>query len=80
MDEDRETKPMGQVIQIEEARIKDHLGEMVRGTMEEALNAILDAEANRLCVLVATSAQKGVRIREPATTRVVSRRRQARWS
>lgn len=30
-------------------RIKDHLGEMVRGTVEEALNAILDAEADRLC-------------------------------
>ncbi|MBO6903323.1 MAG: IS256 family transposase [Rhizobiaceae bacterium] len=40
---------MGQVIQIDEARIKDHLGEMVRGTVEEALNAMLDAEADRLC-------------------------------
>jgi hypothetical protein len=27
--------PMGQVIQIDEARIRDHLGEMVRGTVEE---------------------------------------------
>ena len=41
--------PMGQVIQIDEARIRDHLGEMVRGTVEEALNALLDAEADRLC-------------------------------
>ena len=40
---------MGQVIQIDEVRIKDHLGEMVRGTVEEALNAMLDAEADRLC-------------------------------
>ncbi|MEM1052996.1 MAG: IS256 family transposase [Pseudomonadota bacterium] len=40
---------MGQVIQIDEARIKDHLGEMVRGTVEETLNAMLDAEADRLC-------------------------------
>ena len=40
---------MGQVIRIDEARIKDHLGEMVRGTVEEALNAMLDAEADRLC-------------------------------
>ncbi|MEP5513535.1 MAG: transposase [Bauldia litoralis] len=39
---------MGQVIQIDEARIRDHLGEMVRGTVEEALNAMLDAEADRL--------------------------------
>jgi len=48
MDE-REGKPMGEVIRIDEARIRDHLGEMVRGTVEEALNAMLDAEADRLC-------------------------------
>jgi hypothetical protein len=42
-------KPMGQVIQIDEARIRDHLGELVRGTVEETLNAMLDAEADRLC-------------------------------
>lgn len=48
MDE-REDKPMGNVIHIDEARIRDHLGEMVRGTVEEALNAMLDAEADRLC-------------------------------
>ena len=34
---------------IDEARIRDHLGEMVRGTVEEALNAMLDAEVDRLC-------------------------------
>jgi hypothetical protein len=37
-------KTMGQVIQIDEARIRDHLGEMVRGTVEETLNAMLDTE------------------------------------
>ena len=41
--------PMCQVIQIDEARIRDHLGEMVRGTVEETLNAMLDAEADQLC-------------------------------
>ena len=41
--------PMGHVIQIDEARIRDHLGEMVRGTVEETLNAMLDAEADQLC-------------------------------
>ncbi len=35
---------MGPVIQIDEARIR----EMVRGTVEETLNAMLDAEADRL--------------------------------
>ena len=42
-------KSMGQVIQIDEARIRDHLGEMVRGTVGETLNAMLDAEADQLC-------------------------------
>ena len=49
MDEGVEGKSMGQVIQIDEARIRAHLGEMVRGTVEEALNAMLHAEADRLC-------------------------------
>lgn len=48
MDGEKDTA-MGQVIRIDEARIRDHLGEMVRGTVEEALNAMLDAEADRLC-------------------------------
>ena len=48
MDEEKDAG-MGQVIRIDEARIKDHLGEMVRGTVEEALNAMLDAEADQLC-------------------------------
>jgi putative transposase len=30
----RDEKPMGHVIQIDEAWIRDHLGEMVRGTVE----------------------------------------------
>jgi transposase-like protein len=34
---------------IDEGKIKDHLGEMVRGTVEETLNGLLEAEAERLC-------------------------------
>jgi len=49
MSDEEKGEAMGQVIQIDEARIKDHLGEMVRGTVEETLNALLDAEADRLC-------------------------------
>src|ERR1700739_3703239 len=30
-------------------RIQEHLGEVVRSTVEETLNAMLDAEADRLC-------------------------------
>jgi putative transposase len=49
MKEEDEGKEMGQVIKIDEARIRDHLGEMVRGTVEETLNALLDSEADELC-------------------------------
>lgn len=49
MRDDKKGEGMGQVIQIDDAGIKDHLGEMVRGTVEETLNAMLDAEADRLC-------------------------------
>jgi hypothetical protein len=36
---------LGQVIQIDEAKIQEHLGEVVRSTVEETWNAMLDAEA-----------------------------------
>ncbi len=49
MEDEGQPKPMGQVMKIDEARIRDHLGEMVRGTVEDALNAMLDAEADSLC-------------------------------
>jgi hypothetical protein len=34
--------PMGKIIEVNERFIKDQLGEMVRGTVEEALNTMLD--------------------------------------
>ena len=37
------------IIQINEAEVKDHLSKIVRGTVEETLNALLDAEADQLC-------------------------------
>ncbi len=49
MVDETEGSELTNVVRIDEARIKDHLGEMVRGTVEEALNAMLDAEADRLC-------------------------------
>jgi len=42
-------KDLRNVIKINEAQIQDHLGEMVRLTVEETLNAMLDAEADHLC-------------------------------
>jgi transposase-like protein len=38
----------GKIIQINEEQIKDHLGEMVRGTVEETLNGMLEQEAEQL--------------------------------
>ncbi len=40
---------LGQVVQIDERRIQAHLDEVVRSTVEETLNALLEAEADRLC-------------------------------
>ena len=42
------TTPLGNVIHIDDERIQDHLGRIVRGSVEETLNALLDAEADRL--------------------------------
>ena len=41
--------PLGNVISIDDERIKSHLDRVVRGTVEETLNALLEAEADRLC-------------------------------
>ena len=37
------------VIKIDQAQIKSQLGQMVRESVEETLNGLLDAEADRLC-------------------------------
>src|SRR4029453_9697499 len=47
-DEDK-TIPLSNVITIDDERIRGHLDRVVRGTVEETLNALLDAEADRLC-------------------------------
>lgn len=44
-----ETKGLGSVVQIDEGRIQAHVDEVVRSTVEETLNALLDAEADQLC-------------------------------
>ena len=40
---------LNNVIRIDDERIKGHLDRVVRGTVEETLNSLLDAEADRLC-------------------------------
>jgi putative transposase len=42
-------QPLGPVVQIDEGRIQAHLDGVVHSTVEEALNALLDAEADHLC-------------------------------
>lgn len=39
----------GQIIRIEQDQLTKHLDKVVRGTVEETLNALLDAEADQLC-------------------------------
>ena len=39
--------PLGNVITIDDKRTKNHLDRVVRGSVEETLNALLEAEADR---------------------------------
>ena len=43
------TSKRNKIIQIDEDSIKEHLGEIVKGTVQETLNALLDEDAERLC-------------------------------
>jgi len=40
------TQKLGKVIKIDEEKIHQHLGELARGTVEETLNKLLDANAD----------------------------------
>jgi len=42
-------KEFSEVVKVDEEKIHEHLGEMVRETVEETLNSLLDEEAKRLC-------------------------------
>jgi putative transposase len=46
---DDSTKPLSKVIRIDESEIRGHLDELVRGTVEETLNGLLEAEADEMC-------------------------------
>lgn len=49
MTETQDSKPLADVIRIDQAAMKDQLSELVRGSVEETLNGLLDAEADKLC-------------------------------
>lgn len=55
---------MGNIIHLDEAEVKKELGELVRGTVEETLNKLLDEEADRI-----TNAHRYERTEERADTR-----------
>ena len=43
------TPKKGRIIQIDEEGVRKHLKEIVKGTVQETLNTLLDEEADRLC-------------------------------
>ena len=49
MQQEIEGRLIGQVIKIDEAPISYHVGKVVRETVEETLNAMLNAEASEMC-------------------------------
>ncbi|MEJ2396491.1 MAG: transposase [Candidatus Thiodiazotropha sp.] len=65
------SKKLGKVVSIDDAKIHVHLGELVRGTVEKTLNAMLDAEADFLC-----GAQRYERSPDRVDTRAGSYERQ----
>ena len=56
------------IVQLNEEVIKVQLKELVRGSVEETLNELLEAEANKLTQLPGTSAMNSARATAAATT------------
>jgi hypothetical protein len=63
MEEDSKGTTLGNVIRIDDDRVREHLGRIVRGTVEETLNTMLEAEADRLCSAGPSNAIGGGRAR-----------------
>ena len=61
------TKPLGDVIAINEGLMEDHLGKIVVTTVE-TLNALVDAEADQLCAGSATSIRRSGSTPAPVIT------------
>ena len=70
---------MGKSPETEFPTTKSHLDRVVHGSVEETLNALLDAEADRLCNSV-TSAARPAAIPGPVTTNASCRPKPARSS
>ncbi len=63
-----EVAKLNQVIQIDEGKIQAHLGEVVRSTVEETLNALLDARRTVSAKPSVTNAAKPGRTHGPVPT------------
>ena len=70
--------PLGNVISIDDERIKSHLDRVVRGTVEETLNALLEAEADRRAMPSATSVVRLAATPVPVITSATCRPRLVR--
>jgi putative transposase len=80
MSNDSTKKSQGNIIQINENQIKDHLGEMVRGTVEETLNAMLEKEAEQMVCAERYEQTEGRKdTRQVITIVVLKPRRVAHW-
>ena len=78
MEEDSRGTEFSNVIRIDDDRVREHLGRIVRGTVEETLNAMLEAEAVACATPVATSRQRRAAISVPAATIASCRPKPAR--
>ena len=66
------------VIRIEEEKIRAHVGEVVRETVEQTLNGLLQAEADELCGAKRYARSPSGSIRGLGTTTASGRPRRAR--
>lgn len=74
-----EARPLlGPEVKIDEGCIREHLDEVVRSTVEETLNALLDAEADDPCEPGSTSAARAARTHVQATVTDICRPRPER--
>ena len=71
--------PLNNVISIDDERIKNHLDRVVRGSVEETLNALLEAEADRLCNAQRYERSEARQIHARATMSAGCRPRLARY-
>ena len=78
MEEDSRGTELSNVIRIDDDRVREHLGRIVRGTVEETLNAMLEAEADRLCNAGRYCGRRPDAISVPAATTASFRPRPAR--